>query len=369
MMKILALMSVLLLVDVAYADGVRVKDLGHFQGWRENALVGFGLVTGLAGSGDSAKSDATRQAIKNALGRLGANLTVDQIQSRNAALVIVTAVLPPSAHRGDKIDVSVSSAGDARSLAGGSLLMTPLQGPDQVVYALAQGSLVVGGYRFDADLSRQQKNFPTAGVIPGGATIEAQVSSPLVNDQNELTFILSVADTTTAERVADGINAAFGFKIATVVDSDTVKIRTNWPSDQMFHAIARIETLEVQPDTSARIVVNEKSGTVVAGGGVHISSVVISQGDLRVSVIAENQTVPPYLWGASDMGTGHGLIVTNSKIDVTSQRESAVAKFPNTTIADLVEGLHQQHVDTRDLIAVLQALKAAGALHAEIIVQ
>jgi flagellar P-ring protein precursor FlgI len=362
----LALAFVLAAANAAGAtEEVRIKDLGRFLGWRENALVGYGIVTGLAGSGDSPRSAMTRQALSNALSRLGANVSPDQVQSRNVAAVIITATLPPSANVGDRIDVTVSSIGDARSLAGGALLMTPLVGPDQHTYALAQGALVVGGYRFDSILNRQQKNYPAGGVVPGGATVETSVQSDLLDGRGQLTFVLKDADATTAERVAAGINAALGPGAAHVRDAGAVNILAG--GRDVYGLMSRIEDVAITPDALARVVINERSGTVVAGGNVRLSSVVVSQGDIRISVNSYNEASQPLFYGgySSDV---RSLIVTNTKLEVSTPRD-AVASFPNTTVADLVEGLARVHVDTRGVIAVLQAVKAAGALHADIIVQ
>lgn len=361
-----ALLACLMLAGPASAaDEVRIKDLGRFLGWRDNALVGYGVVTGLAGSGDSPRSEVTRQALKNVLSRLGANVTPDQVQSRNVAVVMVTATLPPSANVGDRIDVMVSSIGDARSLVGGELLMTPLLGPDQRPYALAQGALVVGGYRFDADLNREQKNHPASAVMPGGATVETAVEANLLQG-DALTFILKEPDVTTATRIAQGINLALGAPAAGVSGVDKVSIRTG--GEDIWRLIARIENVAVLPDVPARVVINERSGTVVAGGGVRISSVAISQGDVKVSVSVDNQASQPTLYGGY-APEARSLVVTNTRLDVSSARQDAVVQFPNTTVADLVEGLHRVRVDTRGMISILQAIKAAGALHADIIVQ
>ena len=349
----------------AWADTVRVKDLGRFLGWRENALVGYGIVTGLAGSGDSPASAVTRDAVKNVLSRMGANISPDEVHSRNVAVVMVTAVLPPSAHMGDRIDATVSSVGDARSLVGGTLLMTPLMGPDQQTYALAQGTLVVGGYRFDAQQNRQQKNYPTSGVLAGGATIETPASSSLVNRDGELTFVLQDADATTAERIKDGINTSFGRRVARVTDAATVTIDARNVGSDTYAFVSQIENVSVTPDARAVIVVNERAGTVVAGGGVQISSVVVSQGDIKVSVSQDNDAGQPY---TSEYGYGRGLYVASKKIEAT-QGQDAVVRLPNTTVADLVQALTQAHVDTRGIISILQSIKAAGALHADIVVQ
>jgi len=364
----LAAFVLLLLTSMAAparADDVRVKDLGRFLGYRDNALVGYGIVTGLAGSGDSPRNEVTQQALRNALSRMGANLSPQQMQSRNVAAVMVTATLPPSANVGDRIDITVTSIGDARSLVGGTLLMTPLLGPDQKSYALAQGPLVVGGYRFDSNFNLQQRNFPTAGQVPGGATVEASVETDLLQGGQALVFILKEPDFTTASRISDGINAALGGRFARVEGADSVRISA--PAGDLYRLISRIENVMVRPDASSRVVINERTGTVVAGGGVQISSVVISQGDIRVSVSIDNQASQPSLYGGFAPGA-QSLIVTNTKLAVSSGGD-AVVRFPNTTVADLVEGLARLNVDTRGVISVLQAVKAAGALHAEIVVQ
>ncbi len=365
MIRIYLLALALISAAPAVAD-VRIKDTGRFLGWRDNPLVGYGIVTGLSGSGDNPRSEVTRQALRNVLGRLGANLTPEQLQSRNVAAVMVTAKLPPSANVGDQIDVAVSSIGDARSLVGGTLMMTTLAGPDQRVYALAQGPVIVGGHRFDADYNGQQKNYPTSGVLPGGGTVEQPVPISVLGDGNLLTFILKDPDFTTASRISDAINRSLGGGTASVRGADAVRIRVP-DGDNVNGLIARIETLWVLPDQRARIVVNERSGTVVAGGDVQISSVVISQGDIKVAVSVDNQAAQqPYILGGR--GDYQGLIVTNTRLEVSEPRD-AVVKLPRTSVADLVQALHQAQVNTRGMIAILEAMKSAGALHADIIVQ
>ncbi len=356
------------LISSGFANEVALKDLGRIQGWRENALVGYGLVTGLAGSGDTRRNAVTRQALRNVLNRLGTNITEDQISSRNVAVVVVTANLPASANIGDRIDVIVSSIGDARSLAGGTLLMTPLQGPDRSVYALAQGGLVTGGYRFDANLNRQQRNYPTSATLPNGATIEQAVNAQLLDEQNRLSYILREPSFTTATRVAETINARFGGQTAEVVSPDEIAVQLRGNRKLMPSFLAELENLFVQPDGSSRIVINEKTGTVVAGGDVRISSVVISQGDIQISVKSENEGLQPsFISGfATDASS---LVITNTELAVEENANDAVFSFPNTTVASLVGGLHRAQVDTRRMISILQAIKSAGALHAEILVQ
>ncbi len=369
-MRLIALAWAVILVCAsslpATANSVRLKDIGRFDGWRDNPLVGYGIVTGLAGSGDSPRNEVMRQALKNVLGRLGATVLPEQVQSRNVAVVMVTATLPPSANIGDKIDVTVTSIGDARSLAGGSLLMTPLQGPDRQSYALAQGALVVGGYRFEADLSLRQKNYPTVGVLPDGATVERSVVANLQADAGALVFILRNPDFTTAESVASGINMMLGGNAAIVRSADSVRISTVGWTAPLNTLLMRIENVAVQTDQIARVVINERSGTVVAGARVQISDVVVAQGDIKVSVTVDNMASQANIYGGY-VRNANGLIVTNTRLAV--DEADAVIRASGNTIADLIQGLARSKVKTRDMIAILQAMKAAGALHAEIIVQ
>lgn len=352
----------------AVSGTVRAKDLGHFLGWQQNPLVGYGLVTGLSGSGDSPRSMATRRALSNVLSRLGANIAPDDLQSRNVAAVIVTASLPPTAREGDRIDVTVTSIGDARSLVGGTLLMTPLLGPDQKRYALGQGTLVVGGYDFHDNGNIRRKNYPTSGTIAGGATVERTVTAELFKGNGDLTFVLRDADFTTAQRLADGLNQTLGPGTAKVDGADAVRISTARANGEIYRFISQIENVAVAPDQLARVVINERSGTVVAGGGVQISSVVIAQGDIKVSVDADHELAYPYYYGRQGTDV-HSFVYTNSKLEVSENTHDVVVRFPNSTVADLVRALAKAKIETRATISILQAMKAAGALHAEIVVQ
>lgn len=352
----------------AAAQDVPLKALGRFDGWRENALVGYGLVTGLSGSGDTRSSAVTRQALRNILGRLGSTVSDDQISSRNVAIVLVTAVLPASANVGDRIDATISSVGDARSLAGGTLIMTPLLGPDQRTYALAQGPLLVGGYRFDSDLNREQRNYPTTATLERGATIETSVDSAILKNGGELSFLLADPSFSTAQGIAARIGERLGPGVAWAKNADEVRVRYSGGPADLTAFVAELETIVVRPATTPRVVINERTGVVVAGGDVTISSVVIAQGDIKVSVVAENIASQPgfYSGFASDVSS---LIVTNTKLAVSQDTTDRTFRFPNTTIADLVQGLSRARVDTRRMIGILQAIKAAGALHAELIVK
>lgn len=364
----LALLAFAAFSGPAAADEIRIKDLGRFLGWRDNALVGYGIVTGLAGSGDSSRSAATRQALSNALNRLGAAIPADLLASRNVATVMVTATLPPSSNVGDHINVTVTSIGDARSLAGGVLLMTPLMGPDQKAYAVAQGALVVGGYQFNDGLNLRQKNYPTAAILPGGATVETSVSATLLNADKKLRFVLNDPDFTTAQRIADQLNTQLGAGLAYSRGADAIDIDPERFNGELTRLISRIEGTFVAPDRAARIVINERSGTIVAGGDIRISPVTIAQGDLKVSVSVDREAYQPFVYGAY-APNARGLIVTNSKLDVSDAQADTIIQSPDSTVADLAQALSRAKVGTRSIIAILEAMKSAGALHAQIVIQ
>jgi flagellar P-ring protein precursor FlgI len=366
----LRLVAVLLLAVAAFpaaAQTVPLRDLGRFQGWQDSPLVGYGIVTGLTGTGDSPRNPVTQRAVSNTLGRLGSNVGSDEIRSRNVAAVIVTAVLPPSANQGDRIDVNVTSIGDARSLGGGVLLMTPLMGPDGQPYALAQGALVVGGYQYASRENAEVRNVPTVGVISGGATVHTPTDAATVQSDGSVLFILRQPSFLTSVRAADAINAAGLGAIARATDADTIQIDVGATSD-IFRVLSQIETLRISPDEVARIVVNERTGTVVVGGDVRISGVSVSQGDIRVSITERNEGLQPTVYGGLNPNL-ESLVVRNTSITVKEDERDVVITFPSTTVGDLIEGLSRAGVDTRGKIAVLQAIRAAGALHADIIVQ
>ncbi len=368
LVSLVAMSVVVVMPSLVLAQNAPIKSLGRFEGWRDNALVGYGIVVGLSGTGDSPRSTVTRQALQNVFSRLGTVVGETDINARNVAVVLVTATLPASANVGDRISVTVSSAGDARSLAGGVLLMTPLAGPDRRNYALAQGSLVVGGYSFEDQGDRQQRNLPTTARIENGATVELPVEARLVRADGSVGFLLNDANFATASRIADAINSRHGMGSASAIGADEVRIMLNGRPDALTRFLGEIGNLQIIPDRMPRIVINERTGTVVAGSDVTISSVVIAQGDLRISVKTENQVSQPGLFVGPASGVS-SLAVTNSELVVTQGGDEAVVTFPNSTVADLVQSLNMAKVDTRRIIAVLQAMHAAGALNAEIVVQ
>jgi flagellar P-ring protein precursor FlgI len=355
---------------VAWADGeARVKDIARVQGNRTHALVGYGIVSGLAGTGDSQGNQATRQTLANLLAQFNLTLSPDAITSRNVAVVLVSANLPNFARQGDAIDVTVTSLGDAKSLEGGNLLLTPLKAPNDRPYVLAQGPLTVGGYRYEANGTVGQKNHPTVGTVPGGGVVEVAPPAPDMAQAESFTVSLLEPDYTNAARVADAINRALGGGTAFARDPDAVDVRVPAEYRRRFVDLVRvIEGLEIAPDFRARVVVNERTGTVVAGADVSISTVVISSGDLRISIVTDNAVSQPVLLRAPSDAIRTELFA-NSRIDLADQGGATLVTQPGGTIADLIQALGRLHISARDVVSVLKALKSSGALHAELIVQ
>src|SRR5450830_622672 len=372
-MKKLLTISVLMLAaawsTAPAADSIRVKDLGKLQGWRDNSLVGYGIVTGLAGTGDAPSNPTTRQALSNVLAQFNLTVPAAQVQSRNVAVVMISAELPPFAREGDTLDVTVTSAGDARSLVGGSLLLAPLKGANNRIYALAEGPLSIGGYRYDTNGNVVQKNHPTVGSIPNGAKVEVGVKAQMLNADQMITFVLSDPDYTTANRIATAINKAMGANLAHSHDAAGIDIKVPaLQRDDLVAFVASIEAVNVEPDRRAKVVINERTGTVVSGGDVKIAKVAISQGDLKISIASQNTVSQPY--GVWQPGPGvRTAIVTNTHIDVTEDNGSGYVAPGSITVADLVQSLARLKTNTRDVISILRAVKAAGAMHAELIIQ
>jgi flagellar P-ring protein precursor FlgI len=352
---------VMLAASQASAAPVRVKELVDIQGVRENALFGYGLVVGLAGTGDTQMVTFTSQSIAGMLGRLGIRVDPKSVMVRNTAAVMVTARLPTYARPGTRVDVNVGSMGDARSLAGGVLLVTPLTGPDGQVYAIAQGPVQAGGFDTMSLGSRVQKNQPTSGTVPSGASIERSVSANL--EKGPLVLGLRRPDFTTALRIADAINKALGGTSASALDPAAIEIK---PADEwkgkIVSLLAKIEVLEVDPDQRAHIVVSERTGTIVAGEGVRIRPVAVAHGGLSIQV---SQT--PFVSQPNALSQG-GRTVTGRTANIEAREASgrAVALPATTTVEDLVKALNMIGVGPRDLVAVLQAMKAAGAIDADL---
>jgi len=350
-------------------ESVRVKDLGRLQGWRGNALVGYGIVTGLAGTGDAPSNITTRQTLADVFSQFNITVPAAQIQSRNVAVVLVSADLPPFAREGDTLDVTVTSAGDARSLVGGSLLLAPLKAPDGRVYALAQGALAVGGYRYDANGNVIQKNHPTVGSVPNGARVEVAMHPKPLDKSGIVTFVLADPDYTTASRLADAVNARLGSGTAVARDAEGIDIHVpDGERDHLVSFIARVENVGLTPDRRARVVIDERTGTVVAGGDVGISPVAISHGDLKIAITNHNTAVQPGVLFGSNPGVRTAL-VTNTTVEVDEPSGPGYLAPGSVTVADLVQSLARLKTNTRDVISILRSVKAAGALHAELVVQ
>lgn len=355
---------------------VRIKDIANFEGVRENHLIGYGLVVGLLGSGDKLNSSPfTRESIRGMLERLGvANLDGAALKTKNTAAVMVTAKLPPFARRGSPIDITVSSLGDATSLRGGTLLVTPLTGADGAVYAVAQGAVATSGYRVDGNAASIVEGVPTIAKIENGAIVEREIDFNLFQ-LDSVRIALHNPDFTTAARVHDAIENRLGNGAAEVLDSGTVEVwiggKGNVPDTMMT-----VENLTVTPDAIARVVVDEKSGTIVMGADVRIGQVAISQGGLTVR-IQENFNVsqpgPVSVGGGTAVVTGAPIsiggstvVVPETEIDIAESDGSFTILRGDVSLEELVNGLNAIGVGARQTIAILQAIKAAGALHADL---
>lgn len=349
---------------------VRLKDLGRFDGVRTNNVIGYGLVVGLSGTGDSRRSLATVQSVSNMLQEFGLQVPPAAINSRNVAAVLVTAEVPAFLSIGDRLDVNVSSIGDASSLAGGTLLMTPLLGPDREVYGMAQGALAIGGFRYEQNGTVRQKNHPTSGSIPEGAIAQRAVTPKLLTQDGSLDLILNEPDFTTAARVAAAINGQLHNVSAAPIAAGRVRLSPAASDPASIVAlIASIENLPVEPDGKARVVVNERTGTIVAGGNVTLSEVTVTQGDIRVAIdqrFVVSQPDGVLYFPGRDIRT---TVVPDTTMDVTESDTVAVNLPRGATISDLVAALKGIRASSRDVIAILQGIKRAGALHAELVIQ
>lgn len=338
----------------------RVKDLVDVVGHRKNALVGYGLVVGLQGQGDSSRVSFTAQSISGMLGRLGVRVDPRDIAARNVAAVTVTTELPSFVRPGSRLDVTVSSLGDARSLEGGTLIMTPLQAIDGAVYAIAQGAVQVGGFVVEGAGSRLQKNPPTTARVPAGAVVERAVV-PVAEDSLQLA--LRRPDATTARRLADAINAALGAPggAPIAVAEDSAAVRVTMAGKGSLELLASIEAVEVEVDQRARVVISERTGTIVIGEHVRLRPVAIAHGGLKIRVARSPVISQP---GAFSTGTTQRADVAS--LDAKEGRAQLKALPQAATIDALVAALNTLGLSPRDLIAILQALKAAGALDAEL---
>jgi len=353
------------LATPSFAGPIRIKDLVEFDGVRANDLVGYGLVVGLNGSGDGLRnSPFTEEILSNLLERLGVNVTGEQFQPKNVAAVFVTASLPPFSRAGGRIDVTVSAIGDAKSLLGGTLIMTPLNGADGEIYAVAQGAIIAGGISAEGAASKVIQGVPTAGVIPGGAHVEREVQFDFTQLRS-IRLALRSPDFTTAERIEKVINREFGRPVARMEDSGTVSLdidatRLHSPA----HVIARLENLEVEPESRARVVVDQRSGTIVMDEDVRISRVAIAQGNLTLRIDEAPMVVQP-----NPFAEGETVVVPRTTTEITNAPGTGLAEVKGSAnLSEVVAGLNALGVAPHDMIDILKSINAAGALHAEFVV-
>ena len=344
----------------------RVKDVATIEGIRDNQLVGYGLVVGLRGTGDSSQTVFPAQTLLSALERMG--ITVPQtgansasnMQVKNMAAVFVVATLPPFSRPGYKVDITASSAGDARSLEGGILLMTPLYGPDGQIYAQAQGALVLGGYMASAGGNTKLSNHPTTGRIPGGALVERPVPYEL-KQMHVVNVVLNDADFHTAEQMASAIDRVLGTKRAHAVDSRRVEIAAA-PEEDMAALLDKVEAVEVEVYPRARVVVNERTGTVVIGGTVRLQPVSILHGGLSVNVVSVTEVSQPTAFSSG----GTTQVVQKTTVEAQDKPVNHIDLKEGATVEDLVQELQRTGAGARDVISILQAMKEAGALEADL---
>lgn len=365
MRTLLAILS-LVMATIPVEAGTRIKDIVSVKGVRANQLVGYGLVIGLNGTGDSLRnSPFTEQSIQSMLDRMGVNLNSARPRSKNVAGVIVTAELPPFSGKGSRIDVTVSSLGDATSLGGGTLIMTPLSGADNEIYAVAQGPIAVSGFSAQGRAETVTQGVPTAGRVANGALVEREVPGPL-SESDKMEIVLRNPDFGTAISIVDAINKyateRFGQRVAREKDLNSVELRR---PDGIGPArfIAEIGDLVVQADAPARVVIDERTGTIVIGRDVQVSTVAVTHGNLTVRVSETAQVSQPEAF--SD---GETVVVPETAVGV-NQEEGSIAIVKGANLQVLVNGLNQMGLKPNGVIAILQAIKSAGALQAELVVQ
>jgi flagellar P-ring protein precursor FlgI len=340
-------------------QAARIKDMADIKGVRPNQLVGYGLVVGLAGSGDGKKSKFTLQSMASMLEKMGITVKPEEIRTDNVAAVMVTAMLPPFARAGSRIDGLVSSIGDAETLQGGTLLLTPLKGVDGRVYGVAQGPVSTGGFTASGAGAAVQKNFPTVGRVAGGVLVEREIEYNF-NGKRAIELALHNPDFTTASRMVSVINEAFPQPLAQTPDAGTIAILV--PDEflgKIVDLVTKVENLEVKPDVVAKVVINERTGTVVMGENVRISTIAIAHGSLSIEIKESADVSQPL-----PFGEGRTVVTPNTNIGVQEEAGQLYVVESGVSIGDVVRALNALGVTPRDLIAILQAIKAAGAMPA-----
>lgn len=358
----LAALALALVPPVAAETQVRLKDIVDFEGVRGNDLVGYGLVVGLNGTGDGLRnSPYTEEMLVSMLERLGVNVDGEQFRPKNVAGVIVTSELRAFARAGSRIDVTVSAIGDAKSLMGGTLIMTPLKAADGQIYAVAQGPILAGGFAAGGDGENVTQGVPTSGTMPNGARVEREIAFDFGN-LRELRLALREPDFTTASRIEQAVNRSMGMGAARMLDSGTVVVTV---ANSPAHTLAKIENVQVAAANKARVVIDQRSGTIVLGADVKLSRVAVAQGGLTVRVKEQPQVVQP-----NPFAQGETVVLPNTDIAIDDGGERRLALVDQTaTLADLVDGLNALGVGPREMIDILKTIKSAGALHADLIVQ
>lgn len=365
MIRLLLCLTLILSAAGATAQ-VRLKDLVEFDGVRGNDLIGYGLVIGLNGTGDGIRNAPfTEDIMASILERLGVNVNGEQIRPRNVAAVLVTASLPPFARAGSRVDVTVSAIGDAGSLYGGTLVMTPLNGADGQIYAVAQGAVLAGGVAARGEAASVVQGVPTSGTIPGGARVEREVEFALAS-LTRVRLALREADFTTALRIEQAINGHFGRAVAVMQDAGTVVLDVAATREaSVAHALGRIENLAVAPASRARVVVDQRSGTIVMGESVRISPVAVAQGGLTLRVEEAPIVVQP-----NPFARGETVVVPRTSADIEPRPGIGLAEVRGgTSLAQVVAGLNALGVGPREMIDILNTISAAGALHADLVVR
>ena len=364
----LPLMAAIAAILTALAGGVaeaasRIKDIVDIEGVRDNQLIGYGLVVGLDGSGDTLNnSPFTRQSLQAMFERLGVNVRDANMRTANTAAVMVTAHLPPFGTQGTRIDVSVSAVGDAKSLQGGQLLVTPLMGADGEIYAIAQGAIAISGFQATGEAAKITRGVPTQGRVPNGAVIEREIGFTL-SERTSLRLALRNPDFTTARRIALAINDLYGTAVAEPMDPATVAVALP-PAFQgnIVDMLTDIEQLIIEPDLPAKVIVDEATGIIVMGQEVRVSTVAVAQGNLTV-LVTEN----PLVSQPQPLADGTTVVVPRTQIDILNEEERRLAVIRSgVSLQELVDGLNALGLGPRDLISILQAIKAAGALQAEV---
>ncbi len=361
MFKTILILLLVLSFSLSAAVNTKIKDISNIKGIRENQLQGFGLIVGLEGTGDSKKAVFTIRAYANMLKKYGINLKPDEVNFDNVASVIVRSTLPPFVRTGQKIDVIVASPGDADNLQGGILLQTPLMGADGEVYAVAQGPVTIGGFNAKSTGAKFQKNHPTVGRVISGAIIEKEVPMIFIND-GSVDVVLKQSDFTTVSRVVDVINNFFRKDIALAMDAAEVNIRI----PEMYKSriplfLSSVQNLEVVAEQKAKIIINTRTGTIVMGEGVRISKAAITHGNLSVIIKSEEDISQPM-----PLSGGQTTSTTSTSISVEEEGKKIMMVKDSSTINDVVGALNEIGATPRDIISILQAMKEAGALHAEI---